>query len=96
MTEIERVVSRLVNNYKPLNKALRWIRYSFTQKKDPSNRLLKAIIFFKFDMKFGFRQIQIKEEDKYKTAFNVPFGQYEWNIMPFVLKKMLLPSFKKL
>ncbi|KAH0752254.1 hypothetical protein KY285_005402 [Solanum tuberosum] len=28
----------------------------------------------------------ISEKDKYKTAFNVPFGQYEWNVMPFGLK----------
>ena len=40
----------------------------------------------KFDMKSGFWQIQIEEEDKYKTAFTVPFGQYEWNVMPFGLK----------
>ena len=40
----------------------------------------------KFDMKSGFWQIQIKEEDRYKTAFTVPFEQYEWNVMPFVLK----------
>jgi hypothetical protein len=37
-------------------------------------------------MKSGFWQIQIKEEDRYKTAFTVPFGQYEWNVMPFGLK----------
>jgi len=37
-------------------------------------------------MKLGFWQIQISEKDKYKTAFTVPFGQYEWNVMPFGLK----------
>ncbi|WMV37769.1 hypothetical protein MTR67_031154 [Solanum verrucosum] len=37
-------------------------------------------------MKSGFSQIYISEKDKYKTAFNVPFGQYEWNVMPFGLK----------
>ena len=37
-------------------------------------------------MKFGFWKIQIKEEDKYKTAFTVPFGHYDWNVMPFGLK----------
>ena len=37
-------------------------------------------------MKSGFWQIQIKEEDRYKTAFTVPFGQFEWNVMPFGLK----------
>ena len=37
-------------------------------------------------MKLGFWQIQIKEEDRYKTAFTVPFGHFEWNVMPFGLK----------
>jgi hypothetical protein len=37
-------------------------------------------------MKSGFWQIQIDEKDKYKTAFTVPFGHYEWNVMPFGLK----------
>ena len=49
-------------------------------------RISNAKIFSKFDMKSGFWQIQISEKDKYKTAFNVPFGQYEWNVMPFGLK----------
>ena len=37
-------------------------------------------------MKSGFWQIQIKSEDRYKIAFTVPFGYYEWNVMPFGLK----------
>ena len=37
-------------------------------------------------MKSGYYQIKLKEEDKYKTAFIVPFGQYEWNVMPMGLK----------
>nr|XP_009590307.1 uncharacterized protein LOC104087515 [Nicotiana tomentosiformis] len=37
-------------------------------------------------MKSGFWQIQVAEKDRYKTAFNVPFGQYEWNVMLFGLK----------
>ncbi|PKI33867.1 hypothetical protein CRG98_045738 [Punica granatum] len=37
-------------------------------------------------MKSGFWQIQITEKDRYKTAFTVPFGQFEWNVMPFGLK----------
>ena len=50
------------------------------------NRIHNAKIFSKFDMKSGFQQIQIKECDRYKTAVTVPFGQYEWNLMPFGLK----------
>jgi hypothetical protein len=30
--------------------------------------------------------VAINEKDKFKTAFNVPAGHYEWNVMPFGLK----------
>ena len=43
-------------------------------------------MFSKFDMKSEFWQVQISEEDKYKTAFTTPFGHYEWNAIPFGLK----------
>ena len=82
----ERGVPRLVINYKPLNKALQWIRYPILNKRDLLNRLFDAKIFSKFDMKSGFWQIQIAEQDRYKTAFTVPFGHYKWNVMPFGLK----------
>ena len=85
-SEIERGVPRLVINYKPLNKALKWIRYPIPNKKDLLQKLCSALIFSKFDMKSGFWQIQIHPKDRYKTAFTVPFGQYEWTVMPFGLK----------
>jgi hypothetical protein len=84
--EIERGAPRLVINYKPLNNALKWIRYPIPNKKDLLARVHNAKVFSKFDMKSGFWQIQIGEKDKYKTAFTVPFGHYEWNVMPFGLK----------
>ena len=85
-SEIERGTPRLVINYKPLNKVLQWIRYPIPNKKDLIQRIYNASIFSKFDMKSGFWQIQINPEDRYKTAFTVPFGHYEWNVMPFGLK----------
>ena len=85
-SEIERGTPRLVINYKPLNKALKWIRYPIPNKKDLLNRISQAKIFSKFDLKSGFWQIQIEPKDRYKTAFTVPFGQYEWTVMPFGLK----------
>jgi len=30
--------------------------------------------------------VAIKEKDKFKTAFSVPAGHYEWNAMHFGLK----------
>ena len=76
----------MVINYKPLNKVLQWIWYLIPNKKYLINRLYNATIFSKFDMKSRFWQIQIKEEDKHKTAFIVLFGHYEWNVMPFGLQ----------
>lgn len=52
--ELERGVPRLVINYKPLNKALKWVRYPIPNKKDLLDRLNKAVIFSKFDMKLGY------------------------------------------
>ena len=84
--EFDRGVPRLVINYKPLNIVLEWIRYPIPNKKDLIKRLSQAVIFSKFDLKSGFWQIQIHPKDRYKTAFKTPFGQYEWNVMPFGLK----------
>ena len=85
--ELERGVPRLVLNYKPLNKVLEWIRYPIPNKQDLINQLSDSVIFSKFDLKSGFWKIQIHEDDKYKTAFTTPFSHYEWNVMPFGLKK---------
>jgi hypothetical protein len=84
--EIERGVPRLVINYKPLNDVLEWIRYPIPNRKDLVSRLSDALVFSKFDMKSGFWQVQIDDHDRYKTAFTIPFGHYEWNVMPFGLK----------
>ncbi|KAA0038027.1 Enzymatic polyprotein [Cucumis melo var. makuwa] len=85
-TEKERGVPRLVINYKPLNKVLKWIRYPIPNRQDLLKRITLAKVFSKFDMKSGFWQIQIHPSDRYKTTFNVPFGQFQWNVMPFGLK----------
>ena len=40
----------------------------------------------------AFWQVQICETDKYKIAFTTPFGNYEWNVMPFVFRMPLVNS----
>nr|KYP44595.1 polyprotein [Cajanus cajan] len=63
-SEIERGEPRMVINYKPLNKALKWIRYPLPNKSELINRIYNATIFSKFDMKSGYYQIKVKESEK--------------------------------
>ena len=60
--------------------------YPIPHKGDLIRRIAGAKIFSKFDLKAGFWQVSINEEDKFKTAFSIPAGHYEWNVMPFGLK----------
>ena len=73
-------------NYKPLNSVLANDSYPIPHKGDLLGRISSAKIFSKFDLKFGFLQVAIAEKDKFKTAFSIPAGHYEWNVMPFGLK----------
>jgi hypothetical protein len=81
-----RGIPRLVVNYKPLNKVLADDTYPIPNKTSLVTRIVGAKIFSKFDLKSGFWQVAVKEEDKFKTTFSVPAGHYEWNVMPFGLK----------
>jgi len=81
-----RGIPRLVINYKPLNSVLADDTYPIPHKGDLIRRIAGAKIFSKFDLKAGFWQVAIDEQDKFKTAFSIPAGHYEWNVMPFGLK----------
>ena len=77
---------RLCIDFRKLN--LRTIKdaYAIPRIEDSLHLLVSSKFFSKLDFKAGYWQVELKEEDKRKTAFQVGnLGFYECNRMPFGL-----------
>ena len=60
--------------------------YTLPRIEDNLDRLEGAKYFSKLDLKSGYWQVELRAEDKMKTAFTVdPLGFFECNRMPFGL-----------
>ncbi|GBG92879.1 hypothetical protein CBR_g57606 [Chara braunii] len=52
---------------------------------DLLERLGGAKFFSKLDLKSGYHELEIRQEDRYKTAFKTRYGHFEWLLMSFGL-----------
>ncbi|UPX16320.1 uncharacterized protein EKO05_0006729 [Ascochyta rabiei] len=49
------------------------------------DRLSKAKVFTKLDLRDAYHRLQIKEGNEWKTAFKTRYGHFEYLVMPFRL-----------
>jgi hypothetical protein len=76
---------RLCIDFQQLNKVTIKNKYPLQRIDDLFDQLKDAKIFSKIDLRSGYHQVSIKEEDINKTAFKTRYGHYEFTVVLFGL-----------
>nr|GEU74111.1 putative reverse transcriptase domain-containing protein [Tanacetum cinerariifolium] len=72
-------------DYHELNKLTVKNRYPLPRIDDLFDQLQGSSVYSKIDLRSGYHQLRVREEDIPKTAFTMRYGHYEFQVMPFGL-----------
>lgn len=76
---------RLCVDYRKLNAITVKNKYPLPLIGETLDRLGRAKVFTKLDLRNGYHHIRIAEGDEWKTAFRTRYGHFEYLVMPFGL-----------
>ena len=76
---------RMVVDYRGLNEVTIKNKYPLPMINDLFDRLQGAKVFSKIDLRSGYHQLKIRDQDIPKTAFTTRYGLYEYTVMSFGL-----------